>query len=123
MTIVEVHSRLAIAAVLYAGIMALWALFLFVRKGKATSNFWGAAVIAEILVLVQGAIGIIIYVFGTGYLARSFMHILYGIVASLIVPGIFLFTKGSEKRGVLGIYTLAFIFMMGILIRSMTTGG
>ena len=123
MSIVEVHSRLANAAILYAGVMALWAIFQYIKKSKVTSSYWGAAVIAEVLILIQGAIGLYIYASGTGYLARSFMHILYGIVAVLIIPGVFLFTKGSEERRVTGIYAIAFIFLAGILIRSMSTGG
>ena len=85
MSIIEVHSRLAITAILYAGIMAVWAIFQYIRKGKVSSSYWGAAVIAEILILLQGAMGLYIYASGTGYLTRSFMHILYGIVAVLVI--------------------------------------
>ncbi len=123
MSIIELHSRLAITAVLYAGVMALWALLRYIRKGKIDSNYWGAAVIIEVLILLQGTMGIYLYISGKGFLVRSFMHILYGIVAVLVIPGVFLFTKGSEERRVAGIYAVAFIFLVGILIRSMSTGG
>jgi len=123
MSIIELHSRLAITAVLYAGVMALWALLRYIRKGKIGSNYWGAAVIIEVLILLQGTIGIYLYISGKGFLVRSFMHILYGIVAVLVIPGVFLFTKGYEERRVAGIYAVTFIFLVGILIRSMSTGG
>lgn len=123
MNIIEIHSRLAITTILYAVIMGIWGLWGYLRKQKVSSNYWGAMIISIILILVQITLGAYLYISGTGHLARAFIHVLYGIVALLIVPGIFLITRGEDARRINLIYGLAYFFLAAILVRAVFTGG
>ena len=122
MSIIDVHSRLALTTILYAVIMVVWGFYRYIRNRQIDSNFLGAMVISEVLILIQAGFGMYLYISGIGHLDRGYMHILYGIVAVLAVPAVFLFFKGDDARRMNLIYGLIYIFQAGILIRSMVTG-
>jgi len=122
MSLADFHARLAISAILYALVLGLWAFWRYFRRQGVHSSYFGALVIAEILFLAQGALGG--YMWLTGLRPeRGGIHILYGVVGALTIPGVYLFTKGREERRETLIYALAMIFATGILLRAMTTGG
>jgi hypothetical protein len=119
MSLGEIHGRLGYTALYYIGILAIWALWRFFRKQGINSNYWGALAIAEVLVLLQGALGA--YLWLSGQRPGRGVHILYGIVAALIIPGIYLFTKGDEHRRVMLIYGVGLLIMFGIILRGVMT--
>jgi hypothetical protein len=84
----------------------------------------GAAAVAEILYLVQGLVGIILIIMGhLPGLARPAVHILYGAASVLIVPGIFVYTRGDNSRRAMLIYAIGFIFLFLMLwTRGIGTG-
>ena len=116
-----IHARLANTALLYFGILFIWGLWQYFRKEQLSSSYWGALVIAEILVLVQGALGIFLYVIGL-QASRGGMHILYGIVAALGIPAVYVFTKGRNDRNVVLIYASVTFLCAILFLRSMATG-
>ena len=122
MTVIDVHGRLANTALLYAIILGVWGLWRFIRKQSMDSNYWGALVIAEVLILVQIALGLYLWISGVGELSSG-VHVLYGVVSVMVLPGIYLYTRGDDKRRVLIIYSAGFLFLVGILIRAMVTAG
>jgi hypothetical protein len=119
MSLGEIHGRLGFTALYFIAILAIWALWRFFRKEGVNSNYWGALAIAEILVLLQGALGA--YLWLSGLRPGRGVHILYGIVAALIIPGIYLFTKGDEDRRVMLIYGVGLLIMVGIILRGVMT--
>jgi hypothetical protein len=119
--LIEIHGGLANTALYYTIAMAVWGLYRFFRRQGVDGSYWAALVIAEGLYLVQGALGAFLYLSGTGTLERSFMHILYGVVAVLVVPALFMYTRGDETRRVMLVYGVGFLFMIGIILRSMAT--
>jgi heme A synthase len=119
MSLGEIHGRLGFTALYFITILAIWALWRFFRKEGVNSNYWGALAIAEILVLLQGALGA--YLWLSGLRPGRGVHILYGIVAALIIPGIYLFTKGDEDRRVMLIYGVGLLIMVGIILRGVMT--
>ena len=123
MSIVDVHARLGNAALFYTIIMALWGLWRFFRRQDIDSSYWGALVIAEILYILQSGLGAFLFFTGIGVLARGYIHILYGVVAVLVVPGVFFFTRGDEQRRALLIYSVGFLFLVGVVLRAIATGG
>ena len=56
MSLTVVHSGLANAALIYFAILAVWGLVRFARRQGVGSSYWGALVIAELLILAQGTI-------------------------------------------------------------------
>ena len=121
MNLVTFHSRLAITVILYMIIVCLWGFWRVIRKEEMGGSFWGALVIAEIVILIQGAIGIFLYAIGLEP-GRGGMHILYGIVGSIGIPAVYIFTKGSNDRRAMLVYTAVLLFNSGIFLRSLATG-
>jgi hypothetical protein len=119
--LIEIHGGLANTALYYTIAMAAWGLWRFFRHQGVDGSYWAALVIAEIIYLVQGALGAFLFFSGTGHLSGPFMHILYGVVAALTVPALFMFTRGDETRRVMLVYGVGFLFLIGILLRSMAT--
>lgn len=123
MSLIEIHGRLANTALIYAGVMAVWGLWRYFRKQNVSGNYWGALAIGEILFLAQALLGAYLYFSGIGNLAGRGMHILYGVVAVLVLPALFAFTRGDEQRRVNLVYGAGLLFLIGILIRSIATAG
>ena len=121
MTLIDVHGRFATTAVLFIAIMILWGFWRFIRRQSVDSNYRGALVVVEILLLVQGALGSFLYISKTGALERGGVHILYGIVGALVIPAIFLYTREDDQRLSNLVYVAVLIFLLGILLRSMVT--
>jgi len=116
------HGRLANTVVMYAILMALWGFWRYFRKQGMDSSYWGAVVIAEVLILIQGAVGVFMRISGI-LPARGWFHILYGIVAAISLPAVYMFTKGRDERRDMLIYAAIFLFLTGIALRAMATGG
>ncbi len=123
MSLVEIHGRLANTALMYASVMAFWGLWRYFRKQNVSENYWGALVIGEALFLVQALLGAYLHFSGTGDLVGRGMHILYGLTAVLVLPVLFAFTHGHEQRRINMVYGAGFLFLVGILIRSIATAG
>jgi len=116
-----IHARLANTVLLYILILALWGFWRFFRKQGVDSSYWGAVVIAEVLILVQGALGIFLFAIGLTP-GRGWVHILYGIVGAIALPGVYLYTRGREDRRDILMYAVVFLFQIGIFMRAMVTG-
>ena len=123
MSLVEIHGRLGNTALFYTIIMALWGFWRFYRKKGVDSSYWGAALIAVLIYLIQGLLGAYLYFSGIGNLTGHLIHILYGVVSVLVIPSIFAFTHGDEGRRPMLAYSAGFLFLVGILLRSLSTAG
>ncbi|MDH5506024.1 MAG: hypothetical protein OEZ02_02250 [Anaerolineae bacterium] len=121
MTLTEIHGRLANTAMLYFGLIALWGFWRFFRKQGVDSNYWGALVIAEVLLVGQVLLGTYLWFSGLRP-ERGFMHILYGIVSLSMIPGAFIYTKGEDDRPEVLVYGTATIIAVGLLFRAVYTG-
>jgi hypothetical protein len=122
MTLTDIHGRLANAAILYTILLVLWGFLRYFRRQGLDSSYWGALAIDEVLILVQGVLGVILY-FSPGVVLERSLHILYGIVSAITIPSTFAFTKGREDRRDMLIYAVVLMFLTAILIRARMTGG
>lgn len=115
------HARLADTVLLYFLVMMVWALWLFLRKRGSEPNFRGAFLISEILVLAQAGLGWVLWL---GHLrpAGGSMHVLYGIIAALGLPAIYVYTKDRPSRYQMLVYAVAYFLLAAILVRSRMTG-
>ena len=122
MSIIDIHARLGNTMLFYIILMAVWGLWRFFRKQGVDSSYFGALVIAEVLFVLQGLLGLYLWISGVGVLQGG-MHILYGAINVLAVPGIFLYTHGENSRQVMLLYSVGFLLLVGIVLRSMATAG
>lgn len=124
MIVTDIHGEiLRNAVVILSIIMAGWGLWLFFRGENVTGGYLGAAAIAEGVYLVQAAYGLFLFLSGIGELARPEAHILYGVVMILPLPAIYIYTHADLSRRAMLLYSLAFVFLIGISFRSIVTGG
>ncbi len=117
-----VHAGLANTITLYFFALGAWAFWRFIRKQGLDSSYWGALAIGGVLPVVQGLIGAYQWLVIGAAPARGWFHVLYGLVAILCVPAIYIYTKGQETRREMMVYAAAMIFAALIAIRAITTG-
>jgi len=122
MSLVEVHSRLANTVLIYCIIMAVWGLIQFFRRKGVSGGYFGAIVIALILIAIQGLVGLILW-FGVATIRPGWVHWLYGIVLLMGVPSVYAYTKGRQDRPEMLLYAVAFVIMIALILRAMVTAG
>lgn len=121
MVLSDVHARLANTAMIYCIIMALWGLFRFFRGQGLSGGYLGAVVIAEILLGIQGLIGLILWFGAASAVRPGYVHWIYGIVLVLGAPVVFAYTKGRQDRPEMLLYAVAYIIMVALVLRAMVT--
>jgi hypothetical protein len=115
------HDRLATTVMLFFLFVGLWGLLEFARGGVLGGNVAGALIIGQVLVLVQVAFGVVLVVLGNRPVDST--HYLYGATGVLIMPFLWTYTRDRAPRQGLLLYSLVALFIFGLAIRGMTTGG
>jgi hypothetical protein len=120
MGLIEIHKGLANTAVLFIAVLGIWALVLRFRSRPLDSSWQGAALIGELLIVAQAAIGGLLYLQGlSSALPRPFMHILYGVVALICLPAAQTYFGHLEDENVKTLAMAATCaFLWGILLRA-----
>jgi len=121
MSLTDIHSRLAIAMLLFSAVAGIWGLALHFLRRKIDGNFWGVLASGELLFVAQAVLGLVMYLQGDRP-ART-IHLLYGAVAALALPAVYAFTGGRDDRRAALTYGLVMLFLFGISLRAMGTGG
>lgn len=120
-TVNFIHGRLAQTTILFALAMGVWAAWNYFRKSGVSSNYWGALIIGEILVLGQGALGVFLVI--SGARPADLLHFLYGVLVALGWPAVYLYTNARATRTEAAFYALVSFAIFGLAIRGMMTGG
>lgn len=115
------HDRLATSVMLFWAAVGVWGVVSWLRGAAVSGSFSGALAIGEVLVLVQVAAGIAVYVAGSR--PPQSTHYLYGVTAILVLPFAWSFYRERDQRQALMVYSLLALFIAGLAIRGMTTGG
>lgn len=120
-TLAFIHSRLALTAIMYALALGVWAAWSYFRGQGVNSNYWGALIIGEIILLGQGVIGLLLVL--SGARPADVLHFLYGVLVALAWPGVYVYTNARAGRSEAAIYALVSFFMFGLAVRAIMTGG
>jgi len=118
--ITQLHSRLQVTITLALAALVVWGVVSYARGGVGRGYQAGLA-IAQLLILAEGALGLILLVAG-GAPGRLALHIVYGAVAALILPGVYLANRGRQGRWEALIYAAACLLLVGVAIRAYETG-
>jgi hypothetical protein len=122
MNVVEIfHDRLATTIILFFLIAGLWGLLEFARGGQLGGNIAGALIIGQVLIVVQGGLGMVLFLWGDR--PENLIHLLYGFTAVLVLPFVWSYVRDRAPRQGLLLYSLVALFIVGLAIRGMTTGG
>ena len=119
--LLTMHARLLFTILLFFGALSVWGLFNYLRGQGVSGGYRGALVIGELLMLAQFIIGVLLLLNGRQP-PRLSVHILYGVVAIIMLPGTFSYTRGRDARHEQLIYTLVCLFLCGIALRALETG-
>jgi hypothetical protein len=120
MTLVQVHDGLSRACLLFSLIIGLYGLWRFFRQEGVGGNLWGILAAGELLYAAQGVVGVVLYALG-GRPARTWVHILYGILLVITLPGAFAYLRGKDSRREALIYGLIGLFLAGVSLRAIST--
>lgn len=121
-TLAFIHNRLSVTVLLFMLLMGVWMLWSYLRGAGMTGSLWGALVVGELLIVVEGLLGATLFLGGYRP-ARSAIHILYGIVMAMSLPAAFFYTRGRNSRAETLIYAIVALFLAGVSIRARLTGG
>lgn len=119
--LVFIHASLLRTILLFFGALTAWGVVNFVRRQPLTGSYRGALIIGELLMIAQFMIGVIMLLGGLQP-ARPALHILYGFVAILALPGTAAFVRGRDPRWTNLMYALICLFLCGIALRALETG-
>ncbi len=127
MSLILIHARLSVAAAIFTFVMGLWALGLFLRGRGPGGNYMGAIVVGELLLAAQSALGLILLI-SLGMQTLRWVHILYGVLAVLIWPFIFTYTRETPTRQTTArlesiLFAAGSFFLWGLVMRAITTAG
>lgn len=117
---IQVHDRFATSVILYMLVVGVWGLVSYVRKTGVSGSYRGTLVIGEVMLILQGVLGIIL-VF-SGYRPSQSLHFLYGGLSVFVLPLLMTYVRVRPKHQAPLIYGLGAIFIMGLAIRAMMTG-
>jgi hypothetical protein len=120
-TLAVLHARLLVTILLFFGILSIWGFFSYLRGQSISGSYKGALAIGELLMLAEFVIGVLL-LFSGAQPYRFSIHILYGIVAIIGLPGAFAYTRGRDDRWELLIYVAVCLFLCGIALRALSTG-
>lgn len=120
MTLAAFHLRLATTVLLYFLALSIWGFARYFLKRGIDSNYWGALAIGEVVTIIQGLIGVILW--ANGGVPGQPIHILYGVLSLMGIPSAFAFTHGRDDRREMLIYGAVLLFMVGIAFRALDTG-
>jgi hypothetical protein len=104
---------------LFLAIAGLWGLLSYFLRRGMTGSYWGILAIGELLILAQAVAGVALWIDGVRP-ART-IHLLYGAVAAISLPGYYAYSKGQDDRRTVLNYGLICLFLAGITIRAITT--
>ena len=117
--ILGVHGRVATALVLYYVAIGAWALWLGVRNTGPTPGLRGAIAIAVIASVVQGALGVAVFVLGRP--PQDSLHLLYGVTLVVAMPLAASLVRDRSARAQSFALGLAALFTAGLAIRGIIT--
>jgi hypothetical protein len=118
--VVELHQRVAISLVLYYAAVGVWGVVLGIRKSPLSPGYRGALIIGVGLGVVQAAIGVFLVL--SALRPADNLHFLYGASVILTLPLVMSYIVDKKFSRPLA-FGLASLFMAGLAIRAITTGG
>lgn len=118
--IAQLHATLAQTVMYFFFAIAVWGIFEYIRGGELGGNIGGAFVIGQVLVSVQVLLGVVIL--AGGFTVQS-VHFLYGITAIISLPFAWSYMRSRHPRHALIVYSFVALWICGLGIRGIVTGG
>jgi len=120
MDLTQIHGALANACLIFSLIIAGYGFVLYFMGRGIDANYWGTVAAGELLFVAQGLVGVLLYASGLRP-SRDWVHVLYGLVLLITLPGTYAITRGRDSRREAIIYAIIGLFLAGITLRAMST--
>lgn len=119
--LLALHARLQFTILLVLIGLLLWGLLcaLRARLGQA---YLATLAIAQLLLVAEGLLGVLL-LFGTNAPGRLVLHIVYGTVALLLLPAVYLYNRGRSHRWQALAYAATALFLAGVTMRAAIVAG
>ena len=114
------HQRLAGTAAIYTFVIAIWAAYAFARGRGVDGNFLGAVLVGELLLVAEVLLGSVLML-GAHLAPGRWIHLLYGLLAAVMWPFIFTYTRGTSDRRESLLFAAGSLFLWGLVLRAATT--
>lgn len=116
----DIHRGLAQSGIFFFIALGVWALWHRFRSRPLDGSWYGAAVIGELLMIVEFLLGWLLYGQGLGgNLARGFVHILYAAVAVITLPAAYLYLSRLKDENVKTLlFAIVCFFLMEVIVRA-----
>jgi hypothetical protein len=122
MTLVQLHGALSQTTWLFFLVIGAWGVLRAARGMGVDGSYLGAMVIGELLFILMAVLGGILYI-GGGRPIDTGIHVLYGAFALVFLPFVFMYINGDDTNRGQWIYAFSTLFLFGIALRSIQTGG
>jgi mannitol-specific phosphotransferase system IIBC component len=113
------HGGLFRAGLLITVVIGVWGLVMYFRRLAPTGGFRSTLVLTEALFVVQGLLGVLLFL--SGRRPHDSLHWLYGVLLVILLPIAMTYTSGRDQRSQSLVYGIAGLFMAGLAIRALTT--
>lgn len=121
--VTTLHTGLSNTAWLFFLALGAWGTWRAIRGEALDGSYLGALAIGQILVWVQGVLGVFLWGnIGMVSVPRPWVHWLYGLFAAVFIPGMyFAVLKGDDSNRGQWVMAFASFFLFGIALRGITT--
>jgi hypothetical protein len=119
--IVEIHATLGTAVFYFATFFGLWGLWRIYRKQGVDSTYWTVLIITEVLVLVQGLLGV--YQYFIAGIKTTQIHILFGAFSALPILAAYVFSRRRQEWRDMIVYDIALIILAILAFGALRTAG
>ena len=121
MSLIDIHSILSRAVAIYSLAMTLFALYRYLRREPIGSDYRGAILVGEGLIVVQGVLGGIMFFMGLR--PANNLHFIYGGLTLLTWPAAFSFARNQEdERKETMVWMVASLILFAASLRALATG-
>lgn len=119
----NIHGAISNTIWLFFLFLGVWGLFRAIRGQGINGSFLGATVIGQVLFVIQGVLGVILWLSGlSGSVPRFEVHVLYGAFALVFLPFIYLAVlRGDDSNRGQWIMAFSILFLFGIALRGIST--
>ena len=119
--IVRLHSSLATTLIVVLAALALWGLA-ETLLGRVSRAYLAGLAVAQLLIVAEVLLGVAT-TFGVERPGRLILHVIYGAVALLLLPGARLALRDRAGRWDAATYGAICLFLVAVSVRAAITGG
>ena len=96
-TLAFLHTFGSRVLLVFAIVLGVWGAYHYFRNQRLSGGFRSTYLIMAVIIPVQGLLGVAALVAG-GNAREGILHFVYGVFATLFVPGAYLYSRGNDAR-------------------------